>query len=375
VTRVLVVSVEQPWPEQHGGRLRTARVATALAESCEVAVAFPAKVAGETPAPIRVHPLPWHPVGGIPTRVSLRPHLGGQHLAPVLPALLRLVDDCAPDFIYWSHSYLAAWGLRPMPKFRHIVEFANIETDRLATLAASARGIKRAVRLSEQVKARRWEPAVARRADICVALSEGDAERLSSWGGRTVFFPNGVDTVGYTPSPADGYILALASYDYEPNIQAIEEFVRHSWPVVLHRIPHARLVIAGRNSEALPEGVRVPGVEILGTLERVDEIYAGAALSLTPAVLGGGAQLKVTESLCRGRVIVASPYSSRCVPTELRETGACAVADGPAAYAAAIAATLDGVAARHVAERHAWQVLQELSWARRAKSLLDAMRR
>jgi hypothetical protein len=363
VTRVLVVSVEQPWPEQHGGRLRTARVATALAESCEVTVAFPVKDGDLADAPVPVHPLPWRHVSAVTTRASLRPHLGGHHLEPVLPDLRRLAGDLGPDFVYWSHSYLAAWGIRHLPGLRHIVEFANIEGDRLATLVASAGGVRKAMRIGEQLKARRWEPAVARRADICVALSESDAERVASWGGRTVFFPNGVDPVSYTPSPDDGYVLALASYDYEPNVRAITDFVSRSWPVVRAGVPHARLVIAGRNSEALPPAVRVPGVEVAGTLDRVDDVYAGAAMSLTPAELGGGAQLKVTESLSRGRVIIASPYSSRSVPAELCDTGACR----------AIAEALGEPAARHAAERQAWQTLHERGWAWRAKPLLDAM--
>ncbi|WP_250037910.1 glycosyltransferase [Paractinoplanes maris] len=373
MTRILLVSVEQPWPEHHGGRLRTARVATALAESCDVEVAFPLKDGGVVDAPVPVHPLPWHPAGRLGSRASLRPHLGEHHLAPVLPSLRRLADKRAPDFVYWSHSYLAATGMRALPGFRHIVEFANIEGDRLATLAKSANGARKAVRLGESWKARRWEPDVAVGADICVALTQSDADRLSSWGARTVLVPNGVDTVDYTPSPADGYVLALASYDYEPNLRAIEDFVSHSWPAVLSKVPHARLVIAGRNSEALRKGIRLPGVSVIGTLDRVDDAYAGAAMSLTPAQVGGGAQLKVTESLGRGRVVVATAYSSRSVPEELRGTQACVMADSPDAFATAIGMTLDGVEARHAAEYEARRTLQHRSWSRLTLPLLEAM--
>src|SRR5205085_11911533 len=59
-TDVLVVSGEPLWPSVHGGRIRTARIAEALARHLTVRVAAP--VEGEGPDGVRVDPLPEPPI-------------------------------------------------------------------------------------------------------------------------------------------------------------------------------------------------------------------------------------------------------------------------------------------------------------------------
>ncbi|MGR6317645.1 glycosyltransferase family 4 protein [Micromonospora soli] len=372
--RVLVVSVEPPWPAQHGGRIRTARVAEALGRHLDVLVTFPDHGERQLDAPVATAPLPWSPPSAVRTRASGRPHLGGHYLVPVADSLLALCDEFRPDAVYWSHSYLAAWAppsARPVPQ---VVEFANIESRRLQTLVTSAHGWQRMARRAEATKAAFWEPRVAARAALCVALSQPDVDVLRGWARDVVLVPNGVDLQPYTPSPADGYALALASYDYEPNVLALRALVRDTWPLVRAALPTARLVVAGRRSEALSqEFAGTPGVTVLGTLDDVADAYAGAALTVAPATTGGGSQLKLTESMSRGRSVVMSPFAAQGLPSAVRGADAYWVADEPRAFADAVVDGLRDRSARQAREHAAWRRCAALGWPQAVGELVTAI--
>ncbi|MEV6817009.1 hypothetical protein, partial [Micromonospora sp. NPDC051296] len=192
LNRVLVVSVEPPWPAHHGGRLRTARVAEALSRHAEVLVTFPDHGKRQPDPPVETRPLPWSAPSAVRTRTSGRPHLGGHYLVPVAGTLDALCAEFRPDAVYWSHSYLAAWGPPASRQIPNIVEFANIESRRLQTLVTSAQGWQRLARRAEAAKAAFWEPRVAARAALCVALSQPDLDVLRGWARDVVLAPNGV---------------------------------------------------------------------------------------------------------------------------------------------------------------------------------------
>ncbi|MDG4792866.1 glycosyltransferase [Micromonospora sp. WMMD1082] len=374
MSRVLVVSVEPPWPAQHGGRIRTARVAEALGRQGELLVAFPDHGRREPDPPVQTHPLPWSAPSALRTRISGRPHLGGHYLAPVADSLDALCARFRPDAVYWSHSYLAAWAPPATRRVPNVVEFANVERHRLRTLTASTRGWQRMARGAEAAKAGFWEPRVAARAAFCVALSRPDQTVLREWSDAVVLAPNGVDRWPYRPSPPDGYVLALASYDYEPNVRALRALIRDVWPLVRAESPEARLVIAGRRSEALaPEFATVAGVTVLGTLDDVSEAYAAAAVTVAPATTGGGSQLKLTESLSRARTVVMSPFAASGLPDAVRDAGAHRVGAEPPSFAAAVVDALRNVPARHEREHAGWRGCAALGWSRTLGGMVDAV--
>jgi glycosyltransferase involved in cell wall biosynthesis len=226
------------------------------------------------------------------------------------------------------------------------------------------------------MKASRWEPRVARSADVCVALSEPDELLLAKWGATVVLAPNGVDILPYHSSPADGYALAMASYDYEPNVAATRRLVHEVWPKAKARHPAAKLVVAGRGSEALRrEFEAVAGVTVVGAVADVTDVYAGAAVALAPATTGGGSQLKLTEALSRGRCVVTTPFGAAGLPSVLSGSSGYRVADVGPEFAEAIVDALTDPAARHVRESDAWQRSQALGWLRTVQPAAEAVRR
>ncbi|MEV6815968.1 glycosyltransferase, partial [Micromonospora sp. NPDC051296] len=212
------------------------------------------------------------------------------------------------------------------------------------------------------------------RAALCVALSQPDLDVLRGWARDVVLAPNGVDIWPYHPSPPDGYVLALASYDYEPNVLALRALARDVWPLVRAESPGARLVVAGRRSEALTaEFDAGAGISVLGTLDDVSEAYAAAAVTVAPATTGGGSQLKLTESMSRGRSVVMSPFAARGLPDAVRGADGYWVGDEPHSFAKAVVDALRDVPARHAREHTGWRRCEALGWSRTVGEVVDAV--
>lgn len=349
--RVTVVSVEPLWPAVHGGRLRTAKVAEALARAGH-AVTVISPLSGETGAAPEGVTQVWFPHRALgrlaKVAAVLRPGSSlGRFWYPDRSSTGELVGRSNPDVVLVSHTYLVDRVPSMVPV---VVDVANVEAARLAEQATQAGGLRGLVRRREAAKARRWESAVFARASACLTLSSEDSAVVAAAGGRALLCPNGTDTHEALRSPEQGPVVMVASYGYSPNRDAAVWLASSVWPLVHARKPTATLQLVGRSATALPLTV-TDGVEIHADVEDVGVFYRAAAVVCCPVVNGGGRQLKVTEALSWGRSVVATPYSARACPDQARE--AVTVAADPSAFADAIIDALDNVEGRWRRERSA----------------------
>lgn len=314
--RILVVSVEPLWPSTHGGRIRTAKIAETLASNDfhvrVISPERPGSIRGEAPANLDAVSLKWRPPRHNAARLHWLPWLGTYSLPQVIE-LQAEIDEFQPDFIYWSHSYLAVVGMRKIrTQAKHVVEFANIEKDRFLSIAKRGRSRHRLSALLEFIKACVWEPVVARRADLCVAISETDRTALQAKGALAVTVENALVSHGGSLSPDSHVLLSVANWEYAPNRDGINEFLLNHWGNVIRVIPEARLLLVGKGSEDVCKGLDgLTNVEALGYVGDLAAVYREAALFLAPARSGAGSQLKVAEALGHSRCVVGPAFLGR----------------------------------------------------------------
>lgn len=365
--KILFITVEPLWPSTHGGRIRTARMAETLAASgfC-VQVAFPDRPgAVQSDAPdIACESVPWRPPSPA-MRLHWLPWLG-LFTFPEMRQVQTLIDDFRPDFIYWSHSYLAAIGLRKIKsRAMNIVEFANIERDRFRSIAKTGPLRNRSSAVVEHFKARFWERNVARRADLCVAIASADSATLSKFGAETMVIANAFHFFGYTPSPQNAAVLSVANWEYAPNREGIEHFIKKQWDKVL--VPGAKLILVGKGSREICAKMGDPkDVEALGFVDDLSETYRSAALFLAPARSGAGSQLKVAEALGHSRCVVGPAYLSREARVGL-PAKAIAASDETADL---INASLNNPSDRWNTEREIAQFARKHDWQHEAAALV-----
>ena len=367
--RAIVVCPVLPHPPVTGGQKRTLR----LLEALERAGARPYLLSADDASPEAAETLrargwgvevvPEPPPGA---RARLAQHLAARpspYLHGVAARLERLQAEGAV-LVQLEHTQSAYY--RGAPGIPTVLSLHNLDSRLLAQGARALRpGSPGWLRAWSRARATRSvERAAFPRADRVVCVSAADAHAAARRGANVLLAPNGVDDAFFAVPAAPGAEQALffGHFGYEPNRRGIERFVSEGWPDVLRRRPQATLAVAGGGMEpALRRRLEeVPGVRVLGLVDDLNVLHAGARAVIVPLWVGGGTRLKVLEALAAARPVVGTAVGVEGVGFTPEVHGL--VGETPAALAAGVARLLAdpagaaalGAAGRDLAEQFRW---------------------
>lgn len=259
----------------------------------------------------------------------------------------------------------------PVVLFTHNVE-SEIWRRHVETAANPA---KRWLLRQQWRRMQRFESRALARADVIVAVSDGDAEVLSRiYPGAAhrhiQVVPTGVDADYFTPATTPsrrGHLVFTGSMDWLPNEDGVLYFVRDVLPRIRAAEPDARLTIVGRApTPAVRRLSELPGIEVTGRVEDVRPYIADADVYVVPLRIGGGTRLKIFEAMAMGRAVVSTTIGAEGLPVTSGQD--VVIADAPDAFAAAVVdlirdcdarQRLETAARRLVSERYDWSVVAE----------------
>lgn len=250
----------------------------------------------------------------------------------------------------------------------------NVETMLWRRHAAAARGaLRRAYFHGQAERMKRFEEAACRSAKNVIAVSESDAEALASEFGvrRATAVPIGADAEYFSPQPAEPLadLIFLGSMDWAPNADGVLRFYEETWPRIVARRPATTLAVVGRNpsAEILRLAELDSRIEVSGTVDDVRPYLWGAKVSIVPLRIGGGARLKIVESMAAGTPCVSTSIGAEGLqvdpPDEIR------IADDSDSFAEECLALLDDLEQRErtaraglalVREKFTWERVTEL---------------
>ena len=105
-------------------------------------------------------------------------------------------------------------------------------------------------------------------------------------------------------------ILIVGDTTYGPNRDGIMRFLTEVWPQIRMAESDAFLRIAGT---LLPKDrsywEKIKGVELLGFVKDLSQIYKNSSFTVAPIFFGGGTKIKVLESLAYRRTCVVTPHA------------------------------------------------------------------
>ncbi|NPV05743.1 MAG: methyltransferase domain-containing protein [Syntrophaceae bacterium] len=107
-----------------------------------------------------------------------------------------------------------------------------------------------------------------------------------------------------------GTVFVVGS-DNGPNVQGLNDFYTHAWPLIKNGHPAATLRIVGKLGRAFRG---LADVEWVGWTERIEDEYAKAAVVINPTRIGTGLKIKTVEALCNGKAFVGTPNSVEGLP-------------------------------------------------------------
>jgi glycosyltransferase involved in cell wall biosynthesis len=129
-------------------------------------------------------------------------------------------------------------------------------------------------------------------------------------------------------------ICFIGNYQHPPNLDGVEWFLAEVFPLVRRKLPGIRLKLAGSGMPNALRDYEDEGVEILGWVEDLADLFGAVRLSVAPLRFGAGFKGKVATSLAYGLPVVGSTISLE--GTGLGNGDGVLVADSPAAFAASV---------------------------------------
>jgi len=157
-----------------------------------------------------------------------------------------------------------------------------------------------------------FEKWMLHRFDGVAAITEADQQRLRRLGcpEPVVFVPAGVDLNRFrrdsARQPRPRTLFMIGSFDWLPNQEGLDWFLREVWPAARAQFPELELHLAGKNLPERFAQLQVPGVTVHGFVESAAAFMQEYELMLVPLLSGGGMRIKIIEGMALGKCILST---------------------------------------------------------------------
>jgi glycosyltransferase involved in cell wall biosynthesis len=227
------------------------------------------------------------------------------------------IDLCVADFLFAAVNVPLNRRV-PVLLFEHNVEY--LIWKRLADLEQTP--WKRALFEMEWRKVRTCEAEACRQANLTLAVSDDDRDRLMELHAdiRAVSIPTGVNTGYFAPAGAPEVphrLVFSGSMDWHPNEDAVCYFVDTILPRVRAEVPDTTFTIIGRNpGERVRALASTPGVHVTGTIDDVRPLIDEASVYVVPLRAGSGTRIKIFEALAMAKAVVSTTVGAEGLALE-----------------------------------------------------------
>lgn len=250
---------------------------------------------------------------GIASRI-LSPFTGITHRYQKISSLLLKKNNY--DFCVFDHSSIAGTIVRNIPKgTKSIVIHHNYEPDYFRDNTTS--GIMRSLLLPQ---VRKCEETAFRNCDLNIFLTKEDLEQFKSVYGTHCIGDNLISGLFETMECPIGAVGSLSQKPYTivvtgslnnvQNIDGIRYFINDLYPYIPAEY---NVIIAGKNPEEEIQKLCAGkhNIELIANPPEMQDIILRGNMFLSPARLGGGIKVRVTDGLRAGLPVIAHSVSAR----------------------------------------------------------------
>ena len=343
--KVLVLDEYLPYPPNSGKPIRTWNLLKRMATRHDVTLLCYADKTDAYLPNVRGAGLHVHTVPSLPNTTGLKlyaqlaasafspnPFSVDRHVTTRFSTELScLLNSQRFDLVHCEWTPYAAY-LQTEASTPYFVATHNVESQILERRAETySRAFARWFFRNQARKMATFEQRVLARAQHVSTVTELDRQTIIRWVRSDVsLVENGVDLAWFTPSAQSTRdLLFIGSLDWQPNVDAIEFFLKAIFPTILSERPQIRFVVVGKGpSPRLHRLLRsVSGVKFVGEVSDPRPHFASAAVVVVPLRIGGGSRIKILESLAMGKAVVSTSVGAEGL--SIQPGIHCIVADEP----------------------------------------------
>lgn len=174
--------------------------------------------------------------------------------------------------------------------------------------------------------------------------------------------------------PVDNSLVFLGSMDWMPNIDGIEDFIKHCYPMIKKAVPEVTLTILGRNppDKIIQLGEADDSITVTGTVDDVRPYLAASTASIVPLRIGGGTRIKIFETMAAGLPVISTTIGAEGLPITHDEN--IMIADEHEQFAeAAVSLLKDNTKATEIANNGYRLVKENYSWQTVTQDFVDML--
>lgn len=359
--RWLAIAEEAFVPADAGGRVESLNLLRAAHAAGLLGRVLVPGIDDDTELAAHRAALPGVDLVGIPRRTGWRSHLSttpylfaSRPMPAGLAGSVREAGFTAVLAVSFRVAHLAV-ELAEALDVPAIVRPHNVESAYFAQLARSSRFPRDLPYAAEAWKLRRAEAAVHASPRVAV-FAEIAEEEMTARAALTAtpvihvppFLPPQRETARVHRAEPGGTVLFLGALDNANNSAGIGWFTEHCWPGLRSsglEAPGVALHVVGRRAPAaLVEELRAAGADVTVDAPEVASHLAAADVFVNPVRHGAGINIKMIEAMAAGLPVVSTSVGARGL--HWRDGEHLLVADGPAAFRAAVQDLLDDPARR-----------------------------
>ena len=144
--------------------------------------------------------------------------------------------------------------------------------------------------------------------------------------------------------------ISYVASAYLPNKDAIEFFIKNTWPLISEKYPGVKLSVYGTVCTGL-NTINQNNILLKGFVSALDRIYDGSDIIINPIRFGAGMKIKNIEALANGVPLVTTSHGARGLENGCGK--AFLVADEPKAFAEAVILLIENYQTREYLARNA----------------------
>ncbi|NJD22504.1 MAG: glycosyltransferase [Melioribacter sp.] len=243
-----------------------------------------------------------------------------------------------------------------------ILDEHNIEYDNLFRMwKYQQNSLRRVHYYREYKKSYEEEIAACKKMDAIFVVSDRDRAILNKDVPHIPKFliPNGVDTSYFTPQPTElePYSMVFTGMmGYFPNYDGMLYFLDEIFPLILKKIPQAKVYIVGNSPPKCLQDRSADNIIVTGFVEDVRPYVWRSSLYVVPLRMGGGTRLKVLEALAMKKPVVTT--SIGCEGINVVDGESVLIEDDPKEFAMRTIELLNDLAMRKILSSNGYDLIR-----------------
>jgi len=323
--KLLMVTIELPYPANSGGRIKSWNMLKALTEHYEVSVASPIKYGTELIDQFKSS----IPIAHLYSATVVRERSAKNLLrsyAQRIPLnvyrsrseeLRAKVSEIADQFDIILLDHYEAFQYLPNDYRGKVILHTHNATylmwERYA-IAGESLAMRWAARI-EALRVRHYERRACDRANIVFA-APNDIDNLCNLGCdrkkfRETYHLGDDSQLELNELCFDStkeQLFYVGTLSWEANVDGLLWFFNEVWPQLKLKRPLLEFLIAGGNPDPrlLEAASKLEGIEFLGYIDDLEPYFTSSRLFIAPLRFGAGIKVKVLNTMCRGLPIVTT---------------------------------------------------------------------